>query len=179
MFDQLFFRSDALTRQLSAPLVDVRRQYLAQCAAQGMSKCTLEVKARLLLSIAEYLRLAERPNDTITLLQIKKAASRWSRHNWPSPKSSHAKRSRKYFTAQAAKWLTFLNRFRTPRKPATVYDQMLSEFRRFMEEDEVSRRLRLSATAVLCGHSLINCLTEGGPLKRSPCPMSICSWRRK
>lgn len=27
MFDQLFFRSDALTRQLSAPLVDERRLY--------------------------------------------------------------------------------------------------------------------------------------------------------
>ena len=36
MFDQLFFSSDALTRQLSAPLVDQRRQYLAQCLAQGM-----------------------------------------------------------------------------------------------------------------------------------------------
>ena len=36
MFDQLFFRSDALTRQLSAPVVDERRQYLAQCAAQGI-----------------------------------------------------------------------------------------------------------------------------------------------
>jgi len=82
MFDQLFFRSDALTRQLSAPLVDERRQYLAQCAAQGTSKCILRVKARLLLSIAQYLRLAERSNDTITLVEIKKAASRWSRHNW-------------------------------------------------------------------------------------------------
>jgi hypothetical protein len=28
MFNQLFSRSDALTRQLSAPLVDERRQYL-------------------------------------------------------------------------------------------------------------------------------------------------------
>ena len=35
MFDQLFCRSDALTRQLSAPLVEERRQYLAQCLAQG------------------------------------------------------------------------------------------------------------------------------------------------
>ena len=135
MFDQLFFRSDALTRQLSAPLVDERRQYLALCAAQGMSKCTLEVKARLLLSIAGYLRLAERPNDTISLPEIKKAASRWSSHSCPSPESSHAKRSREYFTAQATKWLTFLNRFRTPPKPATVHDQMLAEFRAFMEED--------------------------------------------
>jgi hypothetical protein len=131
MFDQLFFRSDALTRQLSAPLVDERRQYLALCAAQGMSKCTLEAKARLLLSIAGYLRLAERPDDTISLPEIKKAASRWSSHNCPSPESSHAKRSREYFTAQAAKWLTFLNRFRTPPKPATVHNQMLAEFRAF------------------------------------------------
>jgi hypothetical protein len=28
MFDQLFVRSDALTRYLSAPLVEERRQYL-------------------------------------------------------------------------------------------------------------------------------------------------------
>lgn len=75
MFDQLFCRSEALTRQLSAPLVDERRQYLAQCAAQGMSKRTLKVKARLLLSIAEYLRLADRPSDKISLSEIKKAAS--------------------------------------------------------------------------------------------------------
>src|SRR6267378_3969340 len=120
MFDQLFVRSEALTRQLSAPLVDERRQYLTHCAVQGMTKSTLEAKARLLLSIAEYLRLADRPSDTISLSEIKKAATRWSNHNWPSPQSSHAKRSREYFTAQAAKWLTFLNRFRTPAKPATV-----------------------------------------------------------
>jgi integrase/recombinase XerD len=135
MFDQLFFRSDALTRQLSAPLVEERRQYLALCAAQGMSKGTLEVKARLLLSIAEYLRLADRPNDRISLPEIKKAGSRWSSHNWRSPESSHAKRSREYFIAQAAKWLTFLNSFETPPKVATVYDQILAEFRTFMEED--------------------------------------------
>src|SRR6266566_6713844 len=70
MFNQLFFRSDALTRQLSAPLVDERRRYLAHSAAQGMSKCTLRMKARLLLSIAEYLRSAERPNDAISLVEL-------------------------------------------------------------------------------------------------------------
>jgi hypothetical protein len=135
MFDQLFFRSDALTRQLSAPLVEERRQYLALCAGQGMSKHTLEVKARLLLSIAEYLRLADRPDDRISLPEIKKAASRWSSHNWRSPESSHAKRSREYFIAQAVKWLTFLNSLQIPPKVATVYDQLLAEFRTFMEED--------------------------------------------
>src|SRR6266436_3866319 len=128
MFDQLFCRSDALTRQLSAPLVDERRQYLALCAAQGMSKCTLRIKARLLLSIAEYLRLAERPNDAISLVEIGKAARRWSRQNWPSPKSSRAKRSREYFIAQGAGWLTFLSRLQTAPRPVTICDQMLAEF---------------------------------------------------
>ena len=94
MFDQLFVRSDALTRYLSAPLVDERRQYLTHCAVQGMTKSTLEAKARLLLSIAEYLKFADRPRDRITLSEIKKAATRWSNHNWPSRQSSHAKRSR-------------------------------------------------------------------------------------
>src|SRR5690242_4219922 len=135
MFDQLFVRSEVLSRQLSAPLVAERRQYLTHCAVQGMAKSTLEAKARLLLSIADYLRLADRPSDTISLSEIKKAAARWSNHNWPSPQSSHAKRSREYFMATATDWLTFLNRLRTAPKRATVYDQMLAEFRGFMEED--------------------------------------------
>jgi site-specific recombinase XerD len=37
--------------------------------------------------------------------------------------------------AQGAGWLTFLKRLQTARKPVTVYDQMLAEFRGFMEED--------------------------------------------
>ena len=135
MFDQLFVRSDALTPHLSAPLVDERRQYLTHCAVQGMTKSTLEAKARLLLSIEECLRLADRPSETITLSEIKKAATRWSNHNWPLPKSSHAKWSRDCFIATAAGWLTFLNRLQTPPKPETACDQMLAEFRRFMEED--------------------------------------------
>lgn len=81
MFDFLFVRSDALTRQLSAPLVDERRRYLTHCAEQGMSKCILRVKARLLLSITRYLKLADRPNDTISIQAIQRAASQWSSHN--------------------------------------------------------------------------------------------------
>jgi len=53
MFNQLFFRSDALTRQLSAPLVDERRQYLAHCAAQGMSN--------------QLVRQAQRPSWILSL----------------------------------------------------------------------------------------------------------------
>jgi len=97
MFNQLFFRSDALTRQLSAPLVDERRQYLAECASQGMSRKSLRAKSLILLSIVEHLRLGHRPKDQISLAEIKEAARRWSRHNWPSASSPYVKRSRAYF----------------------------------------------------------------------------------
>jgi integrase/recombinase XerD len=132
MLEQLFFRSDALTRQLSAPLVDERRQYLAQCATQGMTRRTLRVKARLLLSITEYLRLAERAYDRP---EIEKAANRWSNHNWPSSKSSHARLSRAEFITQALDWLRFLNRLRTIPKQITICDSMLAEFSSFMKND--------------------------------------------
>ena len=135
MFNQLFFRSDALARQLSAPLVEERSQYLARCANQGMSRRTLREKARLLLSIAEYLRLADRPNDRIGLAEIERAASRWSNHNWPSGESRHAKNLRQYFITEASGWLTSLNRLQTAPKPVTASDQMLAEFRSFMNED--------------------------------------------
>ena len=93
MFNQLFFRSDALTRQLSAPLVDERRQYLAECASQGMSRTTLRAKSLLLLSIVEHLRLGHRPKDRISLAEIKDAARRWSRRNLPSANSRYVEGS--------------------------------------------------------------------------------------
>lgn len=135
MFDQLFFRSDSLTRQFSVPLVDERHQYLAHCAEQGASKHVLRHKARLLLSITKYLRLADRPDQAISIQEIERAASRWANHNWPSPKSAHAKVSRDYFITQAAGWLTFLNRLKIAPKPVEVYDQMLADFTNFMKVD--------------------------------------------
>jgi hypothetical protein len=43
-----------------------------------MARRTLRMKARLLLSITEYLRLAERPYSRIALPEIEKAADRCS-----------------------------------------------------------------------------------------------------
>jgi hypothetical protein len=75
------------------------------------------------------------PTTQSACWRLKKAASRWSCYNWPSPRSSHAKLSRESFIAQAAGWMTFLKRLPTALQPVTVYDQMLTEFRSFMKED--------------------------------------------
>ena len=131
MFNRLFVRSDALTRQLSAPLVDERRQYLATCAEQGMSNSTLRSKARQLLSISDYLKLAHRPTDQISFDEIEKAVSRWSRKRHPSP----SKRSRELYVSETIAWLSFLGRLQVHARPAKAYDQMLIEFRKFMENE--------------------------------------------
>jgi hypothetical protein len=93
VFNRLFVRSDALTRQLSALLADERRQYLANCEEQGMSKRTLRSKARILLSITNYLELAHRPQQEISLQEIERAAIRWSRKHYPSTSDACGKNS--------------------------------------------------------------------------------------
>lgn len=55
MFDQLFERQHALARQLSAPLVEERRQYLSLCHSQEFSRSSLRLTAQLLVATAEYL----------------------------------------------------------------------------------------------------------------------------
>src|SRR5262249_40854719 len=131
VFNRLFFRSDALTRQLSAPLADERRRYLAGCEEQGMSKSTLRSKARILVSIAEHLKLAHRPQDQISMREIEKAASRWSRKKCSLP----SKCLREGFVSETVAWLSFLGRLQFQAKPAKAYDQMLVEFKEFMEQD--------------------------------------------
>jgi len=77
MFNRLFERSHALARQLSGPLVEERRRYLAHCADLGMATRTLRLTAQLLLAAEEYLKLAERPDAIIALQEIEEAGTRW------------------------------------------------------------------------------------------------------
>jgi hypothetical protein len=131
MFDRLFVRSDALTRQTSAPLADERRQYLANCEAQGMSQRTLRSKARTLLSIADSLKLAHRSQNQISLQEIDKVASRWSRKRCSPP----SERLLEGFVSETIAWLSFLGRLQIQTAPAKAYHQMLVEFKEFMENE--------------------------------------------
>jgi integrase/recombinase XerD len=112
VFNRLFVRSDALNRQLSAPLADERRHYLANCEEQGMSRKTLRSKARILISIANHLKSAYRPPEQITLHQIGQAACRWARKKRSSP----SKRLGEEFVSEAVAWLGFLGRLQTQAK---------------------------------------------------------------
>ena len=96
-----------------------------------MSKSTLRSKARILLSIADYLKLARQPQGQISMLEIEKAARRWTRSRCSlSPKSF-----REGFVSETVAWLRFLGRLQVQTKPAKAYDQTLVEFKEFMEKD--------------------------------------------
>src|SRR6266852_2287299 len=131
MFNRLFVRSDALTRQMSAPLADERRQYLANCKEQGMSQRTLRAKARTLLSIADSLKPDHRSQNQISLQEIDKVARRWSRKRCSPP----SERLLEGFVSETIAWLSFLGRFQTQPAPAKPYDRMPVEIKEFMEKD--------------------------------------------
>jgi len=135
MFNQLFERPHALARQLSGPLVEERRRYLAHCADLGMATRTLRLTAELLLAAEKYLKLAVRPDGIIALQEIEEAGSRWSSRKSLPPIRLHPKLSRQRFIHHAVGWLTFLNRLDIPIKPATAYDQMVAEFANFMAKE--------------------------------------------
>jgi hypothetical protein len=80
----------------------------------------------------EYLRLAERPNDTINYSEIETAATRWSRH---SRQTIQFKQSKQHFISEASRWLTFLNHLHIQPTPQRACDKMLAEFRSFMRDD--------------------------------------------
>jgi integrase/recombinase XerD len=103
MFDQLFERSHTLIRQRTAPLADERRRYMIHCAEQGLAKRTLRLRAELLVAVEARLRLADRPNSTISLQEIEDAGTLWaSRKAVPSIRL-HPKQSKQRFVRNAVR----------------------------------------------------------------------------
>jgi site-specific recombinase XerD len=132
MFEQLFERSHALTRQRTAPLADERRLYLIHCVSQGMAKSTLRRTAELLVSVEDRLRLAERPNSIISLQEIEEAGTRWASRRAIPPIRLRPDLSKQFFMRQAVRWLKFMGRLQPPPTPAKPHEEKMVEFADFM-----------------------------------------------
>jgi hypothetical protein len=100
-----------------------------------MARSTLHITAQLLLATEEYLKLADRPNATISLQEVLEAGTRWSSRKSLPPIRLHPKMSHQRFVHVAVGWLTFLNRLQLPAKPVKLYDQMMVEFIDFMQRE--------------------------------------------
>ncbi len=134
MFDQLFERPHALARQLSAPLVEERRQYLSLCHAQEFSRSSLRLTAQLLVATAEYLKLDDRPSAIITLQEVEEAGSRWSQRVSLLP-IENPRLSRQRFVHSATGWLAFLGRLEIPSTPGKPYDPLVADFAEFLRNE--------------------------------------------
>jgi site-specific recombinase XerD len=129
MFDQLFQNPRVLARQRNGPLAEERCRYLVCCAEQQMSPARLQQIARRILVITEALRLAERPGELITRMEIDAEVDRRVRER---PK----RRLLIYgFTCEAVRWLTFLGRLQVPAPVPSAYAEHVAEFAAYLVQE--------------------------------------------
>lgn len=115
MIERLLKRPRALMRHCQSPLAEERRRFLAHCAESGMSSTTLSVIAPYLLTIAKYLRLADRsPDDLVTATEIEVQAERWAKRPLKFPESKQERGGRRHFRNYATQWLRFMGLWRAP-----------------------------------------------------------------
>ena len=110
MLDRLLKDPHALARQQNGPLAKERSRYLEYCAEQQMSRETLRGTASYILTIAQALRLDERPGELIAPAEIDTEADRWVNR----PQKQRKDRRMLTFTGHAIRWLTFLGRLQEP-----------------------------------------------------------------
>jgi site-specific recombinase XerD len=131
MFDRLYKRPRVLARHRNGPLVEERRRYLAHGAEQEMALLTLQNMARYTLIVAKALRLADRPGEIITKEEIEVEAERWANRQPKHPMMRLFHHSRRNFTLQAIRWLTFMGRMEpsiTGQRPYTKHVAQFSDY---------------------------------------------------
>jgi len=136
MFDQLFTSVRAVERYTSAPLVEERLRYLAQCAAQGSTRSSLRLIAQHQLVAIEYLHLPTA--DSLTVEQVHAAADVWVGRQ-PQPHTHNAKDyrwARGRFISDASQWLSFLGRLRRVEAPRCTHMHMVDEFANHMVREK-------------------------------------------
>ena len=133
MFDQLFSRSRAVQRYVSAPLLEPRLRYLRHCAAQGATSATLK-------KIAFYQRalcgsIDVETADPFRPEQIRAAADRWTSRTPPYHAQTNGTASKVAFVSVAMGWLGFLGRLERPQRPAHPCAGHVAAFRDHMRSE--------------------------------------------
>lgn len=132
MFEQLIARPFYLARHRTSPLVEERLAYLDHLAGQGMSRKHLRAVADYLLVVTDRLRLADRPGEAISHVEINQQAVLWADSQSKSPNWKGGSSSRAAFRSYATRWLQFLGRLE--RRPTSVspYAGVVTAFADFM-----------------------------------------------
>lgn len=118
MFDQFYVCPRALTRHYSAPLLEERRDFLADLAKRGLSRQRCRSIAQALLLIMNDLRLAHRSGETITTDEIKQTIDHKFRYQ------------------VAIRWLRFLGRLKEQPSTDSPFAEKINTFTQYMKHEQ-------------------------------------------
>jgi site-specific recombinase XerD len=134
MFDRLFTYPHTLARHRNGPLVNERLAYLTHLALGGLSRNGLRKTAEHILVVADKLRLANRPGETISREEIERWAAQWATR---APGTLHRKGGpNSQFHAYAIRWLKFLGRFEQPPSPPSPYAEQIAAYADYMHSEQ-------------------------------------------
>jgi site-specific recombinase XerD len=127
MFDKLFKKPCALSRQREAPLASERASFLAQRAEDGAAPETLVRVARDLVVVVQELDLSS-TSHVITLAAVEAAAERWAKQQRRRRRARTLQWSRTFFLQTATAWLRFLGRLCIPEPASMPFAPMVDGF---------------------------------------------------
>lgn len=140
MFERLFTRRSVLARHRDGPLAQERLAYLAHLADQGSSLITLQRPAQHLVAVADYLRLAERPDEIIRHEEIERQASRWARRARRRARKLHKRKGgstlKQVFLWRATNWISFMGRLKQRLVPVNPNAGLLAAFADYMQREQ-------------------------------------------
>ena len=165
MFDQLFRFPRALARQKNGPLSEERSRFLSHCADQQMSPITLRGIAHYLLIVVEALRLAERPGEIITRMEIEAEAKRWVQRQPEARRAQHGQGLRVRFTGYAIRWLTFLQRLQPHVAVPQPYAAHVAQFSEYLLRERGLSPRTVAYTCQTTHQFLAQVKAAGGRLK--------------
>ncbi len=142
MFEKLFKRPCARSRQCEGPLASERAAFLAQRAEDGAALGTLVRLARELLVVVQELDLNSR--HLITFQAIEAAAERWARKQRRWHRSRTLQWSRIFFLQTATAWLRFMGRLYIPEPSPEPFATLMDGFVTHLQQE---RELSAATTA--------------------------------
>ena len=128
MFEQLFACPRAVARQRDGPLAEERLAFLAHLADQGMSHWLLQKFAWHILAAAHSLRLAERPDEMISPVEVEQQAVRWAQRPRRTSQPSNPKLARQRFLCHVTQWLKFLGRWQAAATQPSPFAEQIAAF---------------------------------------------------
>ena len=134
MFESLFSSADGLARHRDGPFAEDRRRFLKHCSREGFPRGYLRNEARMLLCIARELDAS--PGRSMTLVQIREAASRWIRLKHPRGIwHDHERHPRDSFIKLAVSWFQFLGRFNETPVAPDPFSEFIEDFMVWMKDE--------------------------------------------